>query len=304
MASATKVVHEFPFFFKVYEDGRIERFLTTPRLPPSTDPTTGVQSKDVVISSDLEIKSRIFLPKLNPEDPPKKLPLIIYVHGGGFCIGSPFNVITQGFLTPLVSQIPAVVIAVGYRLAPEHPLPTAYDDCWATFQWIDSHATGSGPDPWINEYVDTTRVFLMGESAGANLAQYLAVQAGVNKTRLGIRGLLAIHPYFSQKEPDKLIQYLYPTSSGSDDEAKLNPRSDPDLEKMGCSNVLIVVAEKDFLRPRGMDYMEALKKSKWEGKVEFMENEGEGHCFHLFNPSSEKTKALVQDLISHVNKLL
>ncbi|KAJ9551819.1 hypothetical protein OSB04_015864 [Centaurea solstitialis] len=304
MASSPKILHEFPFFFRVFDDGRIERFFQTPRLPPSTDPATGVQSKDVVISPDLEVNSRIFLPKIDPTDPPKKLPLIIYVHGGGFCIGSPINVVTHGFLTPLVSQTPAVAIAVGYRLAPEHPLPTAYDDCWAVFQWIESHAAGSGPDPWINEHVDTTRVFLVGESAGANLAHYLAVRAGVNKTRLGIRGLIAIHPYFAHKEPDKLIKYLYPSSSASDDEAKLNPRSDPDLEKMGCSDVLVVVAEKDFLRPRGVEYVETLKKSKWGGKVEFIENEGEDHCFHLFNPSSEKAKGLFQDVISYVNQKL
>ncbi|KAJ9548325.1 hypothetical protein OSB04_020868 [Centaurea solstitialis] len=304
MASSTKILHEFPFFIRVYEDGRVERFLKAPRVPPSTDPVSGVRTKDVIVSSDLEVKSRIFLPKTDPTNPPRKLPLIIYVHGGGYCTGSPLNALTHGFLAPLVSQTPAVAVAVGYRLAPEHPLPAAYDDCWAAFKWIDSHAHGSGPDPWLNEYVDTARVFLIGESVGANLAHYLAVQAGVNKTGLGIRGLIAIHPYFSQKEPDKMLKYLYPTSSGSDDEAKLNPRSDPDLEKMGCTNVLVIVAEKDYLRPRGMDYVETLKMSKWGGRLEFMENKGEDHCFHLFNTSSEKAKSLTQDLISYMNQKL
>ncbi|KAI3690057.1 hypothetical protein L2E82_48032 [Cichorium intybus] len=138
----------------------IERLLTTPRLPPSTDPITGVQSKDVLISPDHETKSRIFLPKINPEDPPQKLPLIVYIHGCGFCIGSPINIVTHSFLTPLVSQTPVVAIAVGYRLALENPLPTAYHDYWAAFQWIASHATRSGPDlgsmiMWINDYVAT-----------------------------------------------------------------------------------------------------------------------------------------------------
>ncbi|KAI3708024.1 hypothetical protein L2E82_37025 [Cichorium intybus] len=304
MASSPELLHDFPPFLRVYNDGRIERLLTTPRLPPSTDPITGVQSKDVLISPDHATKSRIFLPKIYPEDPPQKLPLIVYIHGGGFCIGSPINIVTHSFLTPLVSQTPVVAIAVGYRLAPENPLPTAYHDCWAAFQWIASHATGSGPDPWINDYVDTSRVFLVGESAGANLAHYLAVQAGVNKTGLGIQALIALHPYFSQKEPDKLIQYLYPGSSGADDDPKLNPRSDPDIEKMGCSRVLIMVAEKDFLRQRGIDYKETLKKSNWEGSVEFVENEGEDHCFYLFNPRSEKAKGVIQMLITFINQVI
>ncbi|KAI3677426.1 hypothetical protein L2E82_51711 [Cichorium intybus] len=118
-----------------------------PRLPPSTDPITDVQSKDVLISPDHETKPRIFLPKINPEDPPQKLPLIFYIHDDRFCIWSPINIVTHSFLTPLVSQTPVVAIAVGYRLAPENPLPTAYHDCWAAFQWIASHATWSGPDP-------------------------------------------------------------------------------------------------------------------------------------------------------------
>ncbi|KAC9307202.1 hypothetical protein R6Q59_022729 [Mikania micrantha] len=302
MASSTEIAHDFPPFIRVYTDGRVERLLTTPRLPPSTDPVTGIQSKDVIISPELGVKSRIFLPKINQLDPPQKLPLIIHVHGGGFCIGSPLNIVTHSFLTPLVSQTHAVAISIGYRLAPEHPLPAAYHDCWTAVQWIASHADGSGPEPWINDYVDTGRVILVGESAGVTLAHHIAVQAGINKINLDINGLIALHPYFSQKEPDKMIQYLYPGSSGSDDDPTLNPCSDPDLGKMGCSRVLIVVAEMDYLKPRGVGYKETLEQSKWGGNVEFVENEGENHCFYLFNPSSEKAKGLYQTLISFIKQ--
>ncbi|KAI3704049.1 hypothetical protein L1987_74255 [Smallanthus sonchifolius] len=302
MPSSTEIAHDFPPFFRVYTDGRVERLVTIPHLPPSTDPVTGVQSKDVVISTKLGIKSRIFLPKINPANPPQKLPLIIYVHGGAFCFGSPLNVATQSFLAPLVSQTPAVAIAVGYRLAPEHPLPAAYHDCWATLQWIASHVSGAGTDQWINDYVDMGRVFLMGDSAGANLVHYLAVQAGVNRTGLGIRGLMLLHPYFSEKVPDKMIRYLYPGSSGSNDDPKLNPASDPDLEKLCSSRVLIAVAENDSLKKRGVEYNETLKKSKWKGTIEFVENEDEDHCFFLMNPSSEKAKGLYQILISFIKQ--
>ncbi|KAK1431223.1 hypothetical protein QVD17_14525 [Tagetes erecta] len=304
MASSTEITHEFPPFIRVYKDGRFERLQTSPLIPPSTDPVTGVQSKDIVISPDHEVKSRIFLPKINPVDPPKKLPLVIHIHGGGFCIGSPVNVVTQSVVMPLVSQTPAVVLSIGYRLAPEHPLPTAHHDCWAAYQWIASHALGSGPEPWINDYVDVNRVFLTGESAGANLAHYIAVQAGINNSSLGIRGLIAVHPYFSQKEPEKMVKYFFPTSSGSDDDPKLNPRSDPDLEKMVCLKVLILVAEKDHLKPRGIAYKETLEQSKWEGTVELMENVGEDHCFHFFEQSSEKAKELFQTMISFINQVM
>jgi acetyl esterase/lipase len=55
---------------------------------------------------------------------------------------------------------------------------------------------------------------------------------------------------------------------------------------LGCSKVLVAVAEKDLLRDRGLLYCEALKKCGWGGAVETMEAEGEGHVFHLFNPTS------------------
>ncbi|KAK1418223.1 hypothetical protein QVD17_27372 [Tagetes erecta] len=299
MASSTEIIHDFSPYMRVFNDGRVERLLIFPNLPPSTDPITGIQSKDIAISSDLGVKSRIFLPKINS---PQKLPLVIYVHGGAFCVGSPLSVVTQSFLTPLVSQTPVVALAVGYRLAPEHPLPGAYHDCWATLQWIASHLSGEGPDSWINDYVDMSRVFLVGESAGANLVHYLAVQAGVNNIGLGVRGLILLHPYFSQKVPEKLTLYVYPSSSGSDDDPKLNPASDPDLEKLCCSRVLVVVAEKDFLKSRGVEYNETLKRSGWKGTIEFLETEDEDHCFHLINPSSEKAKDLSQNLLTFIKQ--
>ncbi|KAI3725519.1 hypothetical protein L1987_65309 [Smallanthus sonchifolius] len=262
MASSTEIAHDFPPFIRVYTDGRVERFIAIPHLPPSPDPLTGIQSKDIIISPHLQIKSRIFLPKLNP---PHKLPLIIYVHGGAFCTASPLNIATQRFLTPLVSQTPAVTVAIGYRLAPEHPLPTAYHDCWEAFQWIASHASGrsgEGTDPWINDYVDTGR-----------------------------------------EVPDELTRYLYPGSSGSDNDPKLNPGADPHLEKLSISRVLVVVAGKDYLKPRGVAYYETLRESKWDGSIELVENEDEDHVFYLLNPSRETAKALFQLLISFRNQI-
>lgn len=51
----------------------------------------------------------------------------------------------------------------------------------------------------------------MGESAWATLCYYVAVQTGIhNITGLAIRGLIMLHPYFSQEKPDKMIQYGYP----------------------------------------------------------------------------------------------
>ncbi|CAL5385827.1 unnamed protein product [Camellia sinensis] len=60
-----EVAHEFRFF-RVYKDGRVEKFApSTEKIPPSDDPVTGVKCKDVLISSEPEISARIFLPRLS-----------------------------------------------------------------------------------------------------------------------------------------------------------------------------------------------------------------------------------------------
>ncbi|KAJ0010919.1 hypothetical protein Pint_34452 [Pistacia integerrima] len=304
-SSSTEISHDFPPFFKVYKDGRVERYQIldggAKHIPTGLDPTPGVQSKDVVVSSDTGVKARIFLPKI--DGPGKKFPLLVHYHGGGFCLGSPFDSISQNFLTYLVTHANFIAISIDYRLAPEHPLPIAYDDSLAGLQWIATHSNGSGPEPWLNEYADLGRVFLVGESAGANIAHYVAVQAGtIGLEGLKINGVLIVHPFFGGKEVDKMYKYLCPSSSGCDDDPKLNPGVDPNLKNMACDRVLVCVAGKDWLRNRGEAYYETLAESEWGGKVEFYESSDEDHCFHLFNLNSEKAVPLMKKMVDFITQ--
>ncbi|KAK2996153.1 hypothetical protein RJ639_029540 [Escallonia herrerae] len=63
---------------------------------------------------------------------------------------------------------------------------------------------------------------------------------------------------------------------------------------LGCSRVLVSVAEKDLLRDRGRMYYEALGRSGWMGVAEIHETEGADHGFHLYNLDSEKAKDLIR----------
>ncbi|XP_050260937.1 2-hydroxyisoflavanone dehydratase-like isoform X2 [Quercus robur] len=303
MASTTnELTHDFPPFFKVFKDGRIERYsfpISNHHIPTGLDPNTGIQSKDVVISPETGLSARIFIPKINGPD--QKLPLFIHYHGGGFCFGSPFDTTAQKYFTSLISQANMIVVAVDYRLAPEHPLPIAYDDSLAALQWIATHSNNQGPEPWLNEYADFGRVFLAGESAGANISHYVAVRAGAaGLAGLKIVGVLIVHPFFGGKECDEMYKFMCPTSSGCDDDPKLNPAVDPDLSRLGCAKVLVCVAEKDWLKDRGVAYYETLGKSGWGGSVEFFETKGEDHCFHLMNADSENSKVLLKKLVDFI----
>ena len=94
---------------------------------------------------------------------------------------------------------------------------------------------------------------------------------------------------FADNELDEFTPTIwYLGSNRSEDDPKLSPKADPELGKKGCSKVMVCVAEKDLLKPRDKDYSEILKNSDWKVNVEWVDSEGEDHCFHLFNPTNEK----------------
>ncbi|XP_057787450.1 probable carboxylesterase 2 [Salvia miltiorrhiza] len=301
MASATKeIAIEMPPYFRLFTDGTIERLPPPINTPPSDDPDAAVRSKDVIIDPDTGVSVRIFAPRHRA--PPQKLPLVVYIHGGAFCMGAASSPPFHNFISKLVEKGNLIAVSVDYRLAPENPLPIPFDDSWTAFQWIAGHADGGGADPWLNEYADFRRVFIGGESAGATIANDVAIRAGVRRFGgVEILGIFLVHPFFGNKHVDKVYKILCPTSSGRDDDPRLNPAVDSRIREMPGRRVIFFVAEKDFLRDRGRAYYEGLKKSEWSGEVEIMESEGEGHCFHLFSPNTDKAAAITDRLLAFFN---
>ena len=169
MASITKEVEkELLPFVRMYKDGSVERLVGSPYVPPSPqDPETGVSSKDITISKDPSISARLYLPRLN-QTHHQKLSILVYFHGGGFCIESAFSFNHQLYLNSLVSQTQVVAVSVEYRLAPEHLLPIAYEDCWAALQCVASHSldnvVNTKSHAWLMNHGDFDRVFIGGDS--------------------------------------------------------------------------------------------------------------------------------------------
>ncbi|XVF45164.1 hypothetical protein PTKIN_Ptkin02bG0183100 [Pterospermum kingtungense] len=296
-----EITHDFFPYFRSYKDGRVERLLATETVPPSSDSQTGVQSKDTIVSQANHLFARLFLPKLT--NPNQKLPLLIHIHGGAFCISSPDTPFNHNYLISLAHKANVVAVAVQYRRAPEHPLPTAYDDAWEAIKWVASHVNKDGPEAWLNDHADFERVFLSGDSAGANIAHNMAMEAGVQRlVAVKLVGMVLIHPFFRNNEPDKLIEFIFPSSSGYND-PRMNPASAvEDLARLGCTRVLVCVAGKDRLKDRGLSYYEALKRSDWGGEVQIVETEDEDHVFHLFKPNSEKAIDLMQQIVMFFNQ--
>lgn len=94
-------------------------------------------------------------------------PAILHMHGGGFIGGSP--VISLGQLRPIAAATDSVIVTVDYRLAPAAPFPGSLEDNYAALLWLYRNAAELG--------VDTSRIAVLGESAGGGHAAMLAMAA-------------------------------------------------------------------------------------------------------------------------------
>jgi acetyl esterase len=106
---------------------------------------------------------RIYRAMGSRDDEP--LPCLLFLHGGGWVIG---NLESHDRLCRILANRARIcVVAVDYRLAPEHRFPAALDDCVAALQWVSSHAAELAITPG--------RIGVGGDSAGGNLAAVLAL---------------------------------------------------------------------------------------------------------------------------------
>lgn len=303
------MIHDFAPLLLVYRSGRLERPIAMPHVPPGRDAATGVVSRDVTLSP--HSFARLYLPPAAASGSGKRLPVVVYFHGGGFVIGSAGSAAYHRCLNDLAAACPAVAVSVDYRLAPEHPVPAAYEDSLAALRW----ALAAG-DPWLAAHGDPARVFLAGDSAGGNICHHLAMHPDIRRGAGGLRGVVLIHPWFWGKEPiggeprsatkmqKGLWEFVCPGAVGGEDDPRMNPTAPgaPGLENLACGKVLVCVAEGDVLRWRGKLYAEAVARARGcsELGVELFESKGVGHVFYLLEPAAEKAKELLDRIAAFV----
>ncbi|MFF3372273.1 alpha/beta hydrolase [Streptomyces sp. NPDC002680] len=112
-----------------------------------------------------EVAVRVFSP--SGRGPDERLPGLVFIHGGGFVLGSVDGLDYDA--ARIADQVGAVVVCVEYRLAPENPFPAGLEDCYAALTWTAAHADELGIDP--------ERLGAGGESAGGGLTAALALLA-------------------------------------------------------------------------------------------------------------------------------
>lgn len=111
-------------------------------------------------------------------------PLVVFIHGGGWVIGDLDS--HDGLCRTLANQSAATVVAVEYRLAPEHRFPVPLQDCAGALRYISTHAEQLKVDPG--------RTLLAGDSAGGNMATVLANDPDSQTLGLNIKGQVLFYP--------------------------------------------------------------------------------------------------------------
>jgi acetyl esterase len=233
------------------------------------------------------------------------LPVLIFLHGGGW-IGGDLDT-HDVFCRELAHGADCGVIAVDYRLAPEHKFPAPYEDCFAACAHMLDHATELGLDP--------TRIAIGGDSAGGNLAAAV-VQALHQRQGNQPCFQLLIYPFtdfrmaspafaemqapgFTAREAAWCLdQYLSSISDARD--VRASPALAEDLS--GLPSTFVMTAEFDALRDDGEAYALALVKAGVP--VQVRRYPGVPHGFLAMPPDLSVTAAAIKDVCKVLREAL
>uniref|UniRef100_A0A8I6X859 Alpha/beta hydrolase fold-3 domain-containing protein n=1 Tax=Hordeum vulgare subsp. vulgare TaxID=112509 RepID=A0A8I6X859_HORVV len=286
----SEIEYEIPAVVRVHKSGRVVRLNGTDTVPPSPcgDPANGVSSKDVVLDPAANISARLYLPAAVAAEPGKKLPVVVFFHGGAFMIHTAASPLYHNRLRGRLRgpQGRRLLVPAGRRRA------------------LARRARRRVP------------VVLAGDSAGANMAHRTAVR--LRKERIEgygdkVSGIALLHTYFWGKEPvggeptDAAlrggIDQVWHVACGGKlglDHPYINPAASPeDLSQLGCVRVLVATAEYCWFVERSCAYAAGVK-SGWGGELEFYETKGDGHVYFLRKPDCEtaaKELAVVADFV-------
>ncbi|XP_052203058.1 2-hydroxyisoflavanone dehydratase-like [Diospyros lotus] len=281
-----------------------------------------VDTKNVTIVEG-GVFGRIYVPK--SVNSTRKLPLLVFYHGGSFIYNRAFSPFYDNYISAFVRKANIVAFSVDYK----YYIPTAYEDSWLALKWVASHASGHGPEAWLNSLADFERVYVAGDSAGANIAHNLLMkqQQQEDVVNIKVKGMALLHPYFwgstlignetgldvssrsyashiwldAIRKPE-----LWGTNLGNKllDDPRVNPLMDSRLSSLPCGKVLVVVGDEDIFKDRGLVYYDALRKNGWTGEPKLLMTEGT-HCFFLTEiDSTPLSKVIFEHLSSFINGVL
>lgn len=227
-----------------------------------------------------QIPVRVYLPKSNA-----LLPVIVYFHGGGWVLGDLES--HDCFCRRLAEVCACAVVAVDYRLAPEHKFPSGLEDCYTAVQWVSANAA--------RLHIDPLRIAVGGDSAGGNLAAGVALLARERRD-VNLVYQVLIYPitdYWLPGTPsytecaagyslgrDTMIWFWlhYVVAGTSPDNPYLCPLHAVDLRELPPA--MVITAEYDVLRDEGERYAERLQAAGVSTILKRYDGMMHGFCQH------------------------
>jgi acetyl esterase len=261
-AASGPPAHEVPV-----AEARAAHARETERLCGPGEPVAEV--RDLTIpSAGGAVPLRVFRPET--EGTPG---IVAFLHGGGWMMGTLDSY--DSTLRALANASGAIVVAVDYRLSPEHRFPAALDDSLAAIRWLASNGAELGGDP--------SRIAVAGDSAGGNLAAVAAL-----KLKGGLRAQALIYPItdsalstpsyrefseghgLSGASMRRFWSVYLDGADGADPDA--SPLRAEDLS--GAAPAYVLSAEEDVLRDEAEAYAQALRNAgvptelvRWPGTI-------------------------------------
>ncbi len=232
-------------------------------------------------------------------------PLLIYYHGGGWVIGDLDS--HDDICRKLARDAKCSVIAVDYRLAPEHPAPASHEDCIAATKWIFANATSLAVDP--------ARIAIGGDSAGGNLSAVVSMHAGVKPVFQ-----LLVYPATDMRmgqvsHRENAQGYLLTEDSmkwfighylQGDDTKRNDPLYSPllsdDATLKKSPPTLVITAEYDPLRDEGEEYAARLNSVGVPASV--VRFRGQIHAFFGMSELLDDAAAAIALSASYLRKYL
>lgn len=243
-----------------------------------------------------------------PENLPEPLPALLWIHGGGYVIGSAQqdDLMAKG----LAKALECVVVSVDYRLAPEHPFPAPLEDCYAALKWLAANSA--------ELKVEKLRLAIGGASAGGGLAAGLALLTRDRK-QVEIVFQLLTYPMIDNKNvapadkkpPDSFIwsrgnnltgwrSYLGFEPGGKEVSPYAAPYRASDLS--GLPPALISEGELDLFLNENIAYAQRLLEAGVPTELHVYP--GAYHGFNGFAPDARVSKRYNTDVIAVLKRVL
>jgi acetyl esterase len=231
-------------------------------------------------------------------------PGLVFFHGGGWVIGDLDS--HDVACRQLAANAQRIVVAVDYRLAPEHKFPAAVGDAIAATEWIAANAMQLG--------IDAARIVVGGDSAGGNLAAVVALHARDNGPKLA--GQMLIYPvtdlgmsHASHREPETSVLLThevmrwfrdhYVSSEADHADWRGSPMRAADLK--GLPPAIVITAGADPLRDEGDQYARMLTEAG--NDVTHRQWSGQFHGFFTMGKVIPEANEMIADVVAWLRSL-